>query len=57
MLFEEKQIRHEMKNIQSKLSKIHLYSINKISLSCFDNKSYILDDGAKTFAYEHKDVN
>ena len=57
MLFEEKQIRHEMKNIQSKLSKIHLYSINKISLSCFDNKRYILDEGAKTFAYEHKDVN
>ena len=57
MLFEEKQIRHEMKSIQSKLSKIHLYSINKISLPCFDNKRYILDEGAKTFAYEHKDVN
>ena len=29
--------------------------INKISLSCFDDKRYVLDDGINTLAYGHKD--
>ena len=44
-----------MKRIQAKKHKIGTYEINKISLSCFDDKRYILDDGVNTLAYFHKD--
>ena len=45
-----------MKRIQSKKYKIGTYQINKISLSCFDNKRFVLDDGIHTLAYFHKDL-
>ena len=54
-LFDEKIIRHKMKRIQSKIHKLGTYEINKISLSCFDDKRYVLDDGTCTLAYFHKD--
>ena len=44
-----------MKIIQSKKHKLGTYEINKISLSCFDNKRYVLGDGIHTLAYFHKD--
>ena len=44
-----------MKRIQSKKHKLGTYKNNKISLSCFDDKSYVLDDGIRTLAYFHKD--
>ena len=44
-----------MKRIQAKKHKIGTYEINKISLSCFDDKRYILDDGVNTLACFHKD--
>ena len=43
-----------MKRIQSKKHKLGNYEINKIPLSCFDNKRYVLDDGIRTLAYFHK---
>ena len=55
VLFNEKIIRHKMKRIQSKKHKLGTYEIDKISLSCFDNKRYVLDDGIYTLAYFHKD--
>ena len=45
VLFNEKIIRHKMKRIQSKKHKLGTYEIDKISLSCFDDKRYVLDDG------------
>ena len=30
--------------------------INWISLSCFDDKRYVLDNGINTLAYFHKDI-
>ena len=57
MLFNKKVVRHKMKRIQSKLYEIGTYDINKISLSCFDDKRYVLDDGINTFAYFHKDID
>ena len=51
-----KKIRDKMKRIQSKLHKIGTYEVCKISLSCFDDKRYILDDGINSLAYFHKDV-
>ena len=38
-------------------NKIGTYEIDKISLSCFDDKRYVLDDGVNTLAYFHKDCN
>ena len=55
VLFNEKIIRHKMKIIQSKKHKLGTYEIDKISLSCFDDKRYVLDDGIRTLAYFHKD--
>ena len=44
-----------MKRIQAKKHKIETYEIDKISLSCFDDKRYVLDDGVNTLAYFDKD--
>ena len=37
-----------MKRIQAKKHKKGTYQINKISLSCFDDKRQVLDDGIHT---------
>ena len=55
VLFNKKNIKHKMKRIQAKKHKIGTYEINKISLSCFDDKRYVLDDGIHILAYFHKD--
>ena len=44
-----------MKRIQAKMHKIVTYEINKISLSRFDDKRYVLDDEIYTLAYFYKD--
>ena len=44
-----------MKRNQSKKHKLGAYEIDKISLSCFDDKRYVLDDGILTLAHIHKD--
>ena len=54
VLFNEKIIRNKMKRIQSKEHKLGTYEIDKIPLSCFDNKRYVLDDGICMLAYFHK---
>ena len=41
-LFNKKVVRHKMKRIQSKKHKIGTCQINKISLSCFDDKSVLI---------------
>ena len=48
VLFNKKVIRHKMKRIQAKKHKIGTCEIDKISLSCFDDKKYVLDDGVNT---------
>ena len=55
VLFNEKIIRHKIKRIQSKKHKLGTYETDKISLSCFDDKRYVLDDGIRTLVYFHKD--
>ena len=55
VLFGKKIIRHKMKRIQSKKHKLGTYEIDKISLSCFDDKRYVLDDGIYTLTYFYKD--
>ena len=53
----KKVIRHKIKRIQAKKHKIGAHEIDKISLSCFDDKRYVLDDGVNTLAYFHKYCN
>ena len=45
-----------MKRIQSKLHRIGIYDVHKISLPCFDDKRYILDSGVNSLAFFHKDI-
>ena len=45
-----------MKRIESKLYRLGTYNILKISLSCFDDKRYVLDDGINTLGYFHKNI-
>ena len=56
VLFNKKVVRHKIKRIQSNLHSIGTYDVNKISLSCFDDKRYILSNGINTLAYFHKDI-
>ena len=46
-----------MKRIQAKKHKIETYEIDKISLSCFDDKRFVLDDGIYTLAYFYKNTD
>ena len=55
VLFNKKIIIHKRKIIQAKKHKIGTYEIDKISLSCSDDKRFILDDGIHNLAYSHKD--
>ena len=43
-----------MKRIQVKKHKIWTYEIDKRSLSCFDDKRFVLDDEIHTLACFHK---
>ena len=43
-----------MRRIQTKKHKLGTYKIDKTSLSCFDDKRYVLDDGIYTLSYFHK---
>ena len=45
VLFNKKVLRHKMKRILSEKHNIDSYVLNKISLSRYDDKRYILDDG------------
>ena len=56
VLFNKKIIRHKMKRIRSKVHRIGTYDVCKISLSCFDDKRYILDYGINSLAYFYKDI-
>ena len=52
-----KKLLDKMKRIQAKKHKIGTYEIDKISLSCFDNKRFVLDNGVNTLAYFHEDCS
>ena len=54
VLFNKRIIKHKMKRIQSKKHKLGTYEIDKISLSCFEDKRYVLDDEIYTLSYFDK---
>ena len=54
-LFNKKIVK--MRGIQGKKKhKMGTCEINKISLSCFDDKTFVLGNGIHTLAYFHKDL-
>ena len=50
-------MRHKMRTIRSEHHQISSYQINKVSLSPFDDKRYILDDGISSYAYGNHKIN
>jgi len=51
VLFNEKQIHNTMRLIKSEKHQIGSYVVDKISLSCFDDKRYIHENGVTSYAY------
>ena len=56
VLFEKKETRTSMNIIKSLNHQIKTYQVNKKSLSCFDDKRYILEDGVTSLAYGHQKI-
>ena len=52
-LFERKQFMHKMKILRSEGHEMYGMCMNKISISPFDTKRWIADDGVHTLAYGH----
>ena len=55
-LFQRKNLRHTMRGIKSKNHSFGRYETNKTSISCFDDKRYILKNGIDTLAYGDKNI-
>ena len=55
-LFKKKILRHTMRRIGSKNHNLGTYETNKRSLSCFDDKRYILKNGINALAYGRKEI-
>ena len=53
VLFNNEQMQHTMKTIRSKNHQLGSFELNKISLSCFDDKRYIHENGITSYAYGH----
>ncbi|XP_068757536.1 uncharacterized protein [Montipora capricornis] len=53
VLFNNEQMYHNMKTIRSNLHQLGSYELNKVSLSCFDDKRYIHDNSVTSYAYGH----
>ena len=53
VFFNKKVMKNNMKTIKNKLHKIGTYDVCKSSLSCFDNKRYILDNDIISLAQEY----
>ena len=53
VLLNNKQLRHKMKTIRSQKHQLGSYEINKVSLSCFNDKHYIHNNGITSYAYGH----
>ena len=56
VLFNNKQMYHKMKTIRSQDYQLGSYEVNKISLSCFDDKRYLRDNGIDSYAYGNYNI-
>ena len=57
VLFNNEQMHHTMKTIRSNNHQLGSYEINKVSLSCFDDKRYIHNNGETSYAYGHHKIH
>ena len=53
VLLNNEQLHHKMKTIRSQKHQLGSYEINKVSLSCFDDKRHIHDNGISSYTYRH----
>ena len=53
VLLNNKQMHHTMKTIRSNNHQLGSFELNKISLSCFDDKRFIHQNGITSYAYGH----
>ena len=53
VLLNNEQLHHKMKTIRSQKHQLGSYEINKVPLSCLDDKCYIHDNGIISYAYGH----
>ena len=53
VLLNNKQLHCKIKTIRSQKHQLSSYGINKISLSCFDDKCYIHNNGITSYDYGH----
>ena len=56
-LFNNQIMKHKMNTIRSECHQVSSYQINKTSLSCYDDKRYILDDGISSLGYGHFSID
>ena len=57
VLFNNEQMHRTMKTIRSNNHQLGSYEINKVSLSCFDDKRYIHNNGVTSYAYGHHKIH
>ena len=57
VLFNNEQIHHTMKTIRSEKHLLSSYELNKISLSCYDDKRFIHENGITSYAYGHRAIH
>jgi len=53
VLLNGKIMHHQMNTIRSESHQINSYHLNKVSLSPYDDKRYLIDDGITSLAYGH----
>ena len=56
ILFNNKHVYHELKTLRGQRHQLGSYEINKISLSCFDDKLYLHNNGTDSYAYGHYEI-
>ena len=56
-LLQGRQIRSQMNQIRSKDHQLYSISLNKIGLSPFDDKRYVLNNGSDTLAHGHYKIS
>ena len=56
VLFNNKQMHHTIKTIRSNNHQLGSFELNKISLSCFDDKRFIHQNGITSYAYGHYQI-
>lgn len=50
-LFNNQRMYHKMKTVRSNCHQLGSYEVNKVSLSCFDDKRYLHDNVINSYAY------